>query len=31
MSTDAIAWPSSESLSRPFVDRLHEWITTVDR
>ncbi len=30
MSTDAIAWPSSESLSRPFVDRLHEWITTVD-
>jgi cytochrome c oxidase subunit 1 len=30
MSTDAIAWPSSEPLSRPFVDRLHEWITTVD-
>jgi cytochrome c oxidase subunit I len=30
MSTDAIAWPNSESLSRPFVDRLHEWITTVD-
>jgi cytochrome c oxidase subunit I len=30
MSTDAIAWPSSEPLSRPFVDHLHEWITTVD-
>ena len=30
MSTDAIAWPSSERLSRPFVDRLHDWITTVD-
>jgi cytochrome c oxidase subunit I len=30
MSTDAIAWPSSEPLSRPLVDHLHEWITTVD-
>jgi cytochrome c oxidase subunit 1 len=30
MSTDSIAWPSSESLSRPFVDQLHEWIATVD-
>jgi cytochrome c oxidase subunit 1 len=30
MSTDSIAWPRSESLSRPFVDQLHEWITTVD-
>jgi cytochrome c oxidase subunit 1 len=30
MSTDAIAWPRSESPSRPFVDQLHEWVTTVD-
>jgi cytochrome c oxidase subunit 1 len=30
MSTDSIVWPRSESLSRPFVDQLHEWITTVD-
>jgi cytochrome c oxidase subunit 1 len=30
MSTDSIAWPSSEGLSRPLVDQLHEWITTVD-
>ena len=30
MSTDSIAWPDSESLARPFVDTLHEWVTTVD-
>jgi len=30
MSTDSIAWPRSEAVSRPFVDQLHEWITTVD-
>jgi cytochrome c oxidase subunit 1 len=30
MSTDAMAWPDSEPQSRPFVDRLHEWIATVD-
>jgi cytochrome c oxidase subunit I len=30
MSTDAITWPGSESPSRPFVDALHEWVTTVD-
>src|SRR5712672_3841197 len=30
MSTDALALPGSESLSRPFVDKLHEWVTTVD-
>jgi cytochrome c oxidase subunit 1 len=30
MSTDSIAWPRSEPVSRPFVDQLHEWITTVD-
>src|SRR5258705_1993700 len=29
MSTDAIVW-GSERLSRPFVDQLHEWVTTVD-
>jgi cytochrome c oxidase subunit 1 len=30
MSTDALAWPGKESLSRPFVDSLHEWVATVD-
>ena len=30
MSTDAVAWPDSERSSRPFVDYLHEWVTTVD-
>src|SRR5437773_2453060 len=30
MSTDAIAFPRTELASRPFVDRLHEWVTTVD-
>ncbi len=30
MSTDSIAWPGSETLSRPFVDQLHDWIATVD-
>ena len=30
MSTDAIALPRTEPVSRPFVDALHEWVTTVD-
>jgi cytochrome c oxidase subunit 1 len=30
MSTEAIALPRTESASRPFVDALHEWVTTVD-
>src|SRR6202521_2193517 len=30
MSTDAIALPRTEPASRPFVDALHEWVTTVD-
>src|ERR1700694_6330942 len=30
MSTDTLPRPGSESLSRPFVDKLHEWVTTVD-
>jgi cytochrome c oxidase subunit 1 len=30
MSTDAIALPRAEAGSRPFVDALHEWVTTVD-
>jgi cytochrome c oxidase subunit 1 len=30
MSTDAIAMPRAESAARPFVDALHEWVTTVD-
>src|SRR5579864_760762 len=30
MSTESMAWPSTTAESRSFVDRLHEWITTVD-
>src|SRR5258707_3643695 len=30
MSTDALALPRTERPSRPFVDTLHEWVTTVD-
>ena len=30
MSTDAIALPTTEPMARPFVDALHEWVTTVD-
>lgn len=30
MSTDAIALPRTEPAARPFVDALHEWVTTVD-
>jgi cytochrome c oxidase subunit 1 len=30
MSTDSITWPQSETAAHPFVDRLHEWVTTVD-
>ena len=30
MSTDAIVLPRTELLSRPLVDTLHEWVTTVD-
>jgi len=30
MSTDLIAWPATQEAGRPFVDRLHEWVTTVD-
>src|SRR6202047_1592919 len=30
MSTDAVALPRTELASRPFVDALHEWVTTVD-
>src|ERR1700732_3647925 len=30
MSTDAIALPRMELASRPLVDALHEWVTTVD-
>jgi cytochrome c oxidase subunit 1 len=30
MSTDSIAWPQPETATDPFVDRLHEWVTTVD-
>ena len=30
MSTEVIAWPRVEESSRPLVDRLHDWVTTVD-
>src|SRR5258707_2808627 len=30
MSTDGLALPRTERPSRPFVDTLHEWVTTVD-
>jgi cytochrome c oxidase subunit 1 len=30
MSTDSIALPRPQEASRPLVDRLHEWVTTVD-
>src|SRR6266853_2537625 len=30
MSTDSITWPQTETTAHPFVDRLHEWVTTVD-
>src|SRR6202047_3880505 len=30
MSTDSITWPKAETATHPFVDRLHEWVTTVD-
>ena len=26
----SIALPGAPAISRPFVDRLHEWVTTVD-
>jgi len=30
MSTDSAVWPNTGLASRPLVDTLHEWITTVD-
>jgi cytochrome c oxidase subunit I len=30
MSSDSIAWPTVPTLARPFADRVHEWVTTVD-
>jgi cytochrome c oxidase subunit 1 len=30
MASESIAWPRTGRVSRPFVDRLHEWVTTVD-
>jgi len=30
MSTDAVALPRAEPASRPFVETLHGWVTTVD-
>ncbi|MEY2395572.1 MAG: cytochrome c oxidase subunit, partial [Acidobacteriaceae bacterium] len=30
MSTDSIPWPQTETAVQPLVDRLHDWVTTVD-
>src|SRR5271155_2804487 len=31
MSTESIAWPTSETAARrPLVEQLHQWVTTVD-
>jgi cytochrome c oxidase subunit 1 len=30
MSTESIAWPAPQVADRPLVDKLHEWVTTVD-
>jgi cytochrome c oxidase subunit 1 len=30
MSTDSIALPGAQAERRPFIDALHEWVTTVD-
>src|SRR2546430_11252910 len=30
MSADSITWPRTETAAHPFVDEVHEWVTTVD-
>src|SRR6202790_4752834 len=30
MSSDSIAWPQTETAAHPFLDRMHEWVRTVD-
>ena len=30
MTTESIAWPRARQARRPLVDRLHDWVTTVD-
>ena len=30
MTTESLGWPGAEEARRPFVDRLHGWVTTVD-
>src|SRR3989449_7529224 len=30
MSADSITWPRTQTAAHPFVDKLHEWVTTVD-
>src|SRR5438445_2627759 len=30
MSTDSITWPHTETATYPLVDKLHEWVATVD-
>src|SRR2546421_7625182 len=30
MSTDSIRWPQTETAAHPLVDKLHDWVPTVD-
>jgi cytochrome c oxidase subunit 1 len=30
MATESIAWPSSAATPRPLVEKLHDWVITVD-
>ena len=30
MSSDSMTWPTAQTLTRPFTDRVHDWVTTVD-
>src|SRR6202050_1020791 len=30
MSTESIPWPAPQVAARPLVDKLHDWVTTVD-
>jgi len=30
MATDQMTWPATEAVPRAIVDRLHDWVTTVD-
>src|SRR6266540_5804397 len=30
MSSDSMAWPTAQTLTRPLTERVHEWVATVD-